>query len=361
VQNKTKIIATIGPKSESYETLKALAEAGMDIVRRNFSHCTKEEYRAMKENLERIGKELGRHIPIMQDLQGPRIRIGRLPKEGIDLKEGEEYIFAYGTEMNSHVIPLDDTELHEDMNPGDSLFLTNGAIQLEVKSVEKGEIRAVVERGGRLFSNKAVNVPDTILRKGGLTEKDIEHVLFALEEGIDYIALSFVQTKEDIEKLRNIIGERGTNLVRNESLANKKSEEGVVSNGVKIVAKIERAVALENIDEIIDASDGIMVARGDLGIEIPFEEVPIVQKELIQKARAKGKQAIVATQMMISMMTNPLPTRAEVSDIANAVLDGADTVMLSDETAMGEYPVEAVKIMRKIVERAEKHAKKQQY
>jgi len=317
---KTKIIATIGPKSESYEELKAMAEAGLSIARMNFSHCTVEEYNTRKENIQRINKELGTSVEILQDLQGPRIRVGKLPTEGVELEEGNTYVFSYEQK-------------------GEPFYLANGAMELDITDVQGSQIHAKVITGGTLFSKKGINVPRTNLTRGGVTEKDIEDAKFGVAQGADYIALSFVQSADDINKLRS-------------EFPDKK---------IKVIAKIERALALDNIDEIIEASDGIMIARGDLGIEIPMEDLPIIQKNLIRHAHWHNKPAIVATQMMMTLIDHEHPTRAEVSDVANAVFEGGDAVMLSDETAAGKHPARAVAVMAKIVKRIEDYTARENF
>ena len=273
-------------------------------------------------------------------MQGPRIRVGKLPVTGLILRDGEMASFSYGARnkiYDGKIIPIDSASLHTDIKEGDPLFLCNGDIEIKVTEVKNKVIKGLIIRGGLLTSNKGINIPNTNLRAGGLTKKDIIDVNFGLKSGVDYIALSFVQTAHDVERLRKII-----------VAANPK-------NKVKIISKIERGIALKNIDEIISASDAIMVARGDLGIEIPIEDLPIVQKNLVRHAHWHDKPAIIATQVMTSMIKNPHPTRAEISDIANAVFDGADMIMLSDETAVGENAVEAVKILKKVIERTEKY------
>lgn len=325
---RTKIIATIGPSSESEDILRKFIEEGVDIFRMNFSHCTYEEYKKRKRIITELAREMNRKVSILQDLRGPRIRVGELPESGLILEEGSEVIFS--SEKKEYAIFIDDKHIHVDVKIGDLLFLANGAMETEVVNVSGTDIHTRVIRGGILYSRKAVNLPKTVLTTSGLTEKDIEDVKFALEEGVDYIALSFVQSEKDIYKLKEIVG-----------------------NKAKIVAKIESAIALKHIDGIIQSSDAIMVARGDLGIEIPVEKVPFVQKNLIRHSRWHKVPSIVATQMLSSMVDHSHPTRAEVSDIANAVWDGADAVMLSDETASGQYPVEAVREMVRIVRTAE--------
>lgn len=326
----TKITATIGPRCESAEQILGMVEAGMDIARMNFSHCTPEEFLRRTKLIHTAEKKLKQTVSLLQDLQGPRIRVGRIPDEGIVLEEGISYTFSHNEKKSSSLcIPIDDPYLHLDIKSGDPFYLANGAMELVVTSVREERIVAQCVRGGTLFSRKGINVPQTRYQRGALTRKDITDAKFGAAHGVDYIGLSFVQTADDVIKLRKVLG----------------------TSKVKIIAKIERAVALEHIDEIIRVSDGIMVARGDLGIEVPAEDVPIVQKNLIRQAHWHGKPAIVATQMLLSMIANNHPTRAEVSDVANAVFERADAVCLSDETANGAYPVEAVKTMKRIITR----------
>lgn len=336
----TKIIATIGPKTESPEDLRSLLDEGVEMVRINFSHATYEQYARVKKLLDAYNKENKREVKIMLDLQGPRIRVGNMPEGGINLEEGERYsfIFKKGGVYKKGIIPIDNSELYLDIKKGEPLYLANGEIELKVIDIKKGFINGVVVRGGLLTSHKGINVPYTNMKRGGLTLKDIRDVKFGLSVGADYVALSFVQTREDVEKLRKIISKK---------------------KGVKLISKIERAIALRNIDQIIQASDAIMIARGDLGIEVPIEELPIVQKYLVKFAHWHDKPTIIATQIMTSMIKNSHPTRAEISDIANAVLDGGDMVMLSDETTIGDHPFAAVRILKKVVSRTEKYLDKE--
>ncbi len=335
----TKIVATIGPKSESEAALTALLKNGVDMVRVNFSHATYDQYKRVKKIVDKFNKTSKRHVSLMMDLQGPRIRVGKFPEGGIMMRVNEVYDFSYSKTpyKEGGIIPIDNPDLYKDIKKGHPLFLCNGAIELIVEKVKDKIITAKVINNGVLSSNKGINVPFTNIKSGGLTAKDIEDVKFGLKAGMDYVALSFVQTAADVIRLRNILG--------------KKSK-------VKIISKIERGIALKNIDEIIEASDVIMVARGDLGIEVPIEELPIIQKNLIRHSHWHNKPAILATQVMTSMIKNPHPTRAEVSDIANAVLDGADMVMLSDETTVGDYSLEAVKILKKVISCTEKNINK---
>lgn len=337
----TKIIATIGPKSDDYHLLKLMAMSGVNMFRLNFSHATPEQYYRLADYLTKIKKELDLDLKIIFDLQGPRIRIGYLENE-VEMKEGDVYTFLYNRgQVNNLEIPIDDLGLIKDLKIGHPIFLDNGQIELTVKEVDllRQAFVAQVERGGLLFSRKGLNVPQTILNRDVLTPKDLLDIKFARQVKPDFIAVSFIQTAEDVLKVRRAI----------------KNEQ------IKIIAKIERGVALSNIDGIIKNSDALMVARGDLGIEIPLEDLPIVQKNLIRHAHWHDKPAIVATQMMASMVSHYRPTRAEVSDVANAIFDGADALMLSDETAVGAYPVETVKIMDRIIKRTNQYFNNRNY
>lgn len=337
----TKIIATIGPKSESPEDLLNLLKAGVDMVRVNFSHATYDQYKRIQKLINNFNLSSERQVSLMLDLQGPRIRVGQMPTDGIIMHEHETYKFTYSKtpyKKKGDIIPIDNLDLYKDIKKGEMLFLCNGAIELKVTDVKSKIIIAIVINGGVLSSRKGINVPDTNIKKGGMTAKDLKDAKFGVKAGMDYIALSFVQTANDVLRLRSILG--------------KKSK-------VKIISKIERGIALKNIDRIIAVSDAIMVARGDLGIEVPIEDLPIIQKNLVRHAHWHDRPAIIATQVMTSMIKNPHPTRAEISDIANAVFDGADMVMLSDETTVGDYPVEAVKILKKVINRTERHLYKE--
>ena len=329
---KTKIIATIGPRSDSYEVIRKLVHGGLDIARFNFSHCTPEEFRSRKAKLLKAGRAEKRKVEILADLQGPRIRVGQIPGGSRILKEDEEVVFSTSEKNDAKIIFVDEPKLHSDIKPKELIYLANGDMELEVRKIKGDRIYAVVRRGGTLYSRKAVNVPHTKLSASGLTPKDIKDLKLVMKEGVQYVAISFVQTANDVLKLRKLVKDK-----------------------VKIVAKIETALALENIDAIIQASDSVMVARGDLGIEVPEERLPFMQKNIIRQAAWHGKGSITATQMLLSMIHNEHPTRAEVSDVANAVLDGSDAVMLSDETASGDYPVKALEALVRIVRQAEKY------
>jgi pyruvate kinase len=328
-----KIIATIGPKSDTYEVMKEMVLAGMNIARINFSHGTYEQWQKVKNYLAQIKKETGIQVKMMMDLQGPRIRVGILPGE-IEIKKNKVYCFFYGdADVEKNEIPIDNRDLYKDVKPGDAFFLFNGMIELDTIEVKEKKIYAKAIRGGILLSRKGINIPETNLSGNVITKKDIQDAKYGSKNGADYICLSFTQEAKDIVKLRKIIN----------------------NPKVKIIAKIERATALADIDNITKFSDGLMVARGDLGIEVPLEELPIIQKELIRRAHWYKKPAIVATEMLASMIDEPRPTRAEVCDISNAIFSGADAVMLSDETASGAYPIEAVKIMKKITKRTDEY------
>lgn len=337
----TKIIATIGPKSEDYNILKAMVLNGVSMFRLNFSHATYDQYYKIKENLDKIKQELKVDIKIIFDLQGPRIRVGKLKHE-IEMREGDNYSFLYNEgNVDNLEIPIDDLELINDLVLDNPIFLDNGLIELKVTEIDLLQKRfmAKVERGGLLFPRKGINVPKTVLNRDILTAKDLLDIEFAKKVQPDFIAVSFVQNAEDILKVKKAVN----------------------NDNIKIIAKIERGIALENIDGIIKNSDCIMVARGDLGIEIPLEDLPIVQKNLIRHAHWHNKPAIVATQMMASMVNHYRPTRAEVSDVANAIFDSADAVMLSDETAAGSYPVETVEIMNRIIKRTNQYFNNRNY
>lgn len=329
----TDIVCTIGPKTHTKEAVVSLAKAGMTVMRCNFSHCTPKEYAERLRYREAAEKATGRKIAVLADLQGPRIRVKGVPSEGVSVEAGDELVFVTNNApRRSGEIGVDDPYLHSDVSVGDSILIANGAIESVVRKVLPHEHRIVVEilNDGVIYPNKGLNMPNTKLTTSCLTDKDREDIKYLNKKDFDYVALSFVQSASDIKELRKLF--------------NKK---------VKVIVKLERQEAIKNLDEIIDEADGVMVARGDLGVEMPFAEVPIVQKRIIRKCNARMKPVIVATQMLLSMVKEPFPTRAEVSDIANALYDGAHGVMLSDETANGDYALEAVKTMATVVARVE--------
>lgn len=334
LNSKTKIVATIGPASEKEEILEKLITHGLDAARLNFSHGSHEEQGGRIKKIRKICKKLNKHIAIVADIQGPKIRIGILPERGIELKNGQEITINAGTkEFLNNEIPLPSDMFKNGTKPGHIVFLDDGTLQIKIIKKNGDKFKAVVLKGGILFSKKGINVPSLELRSSILNEKDKSDMKFAAEAGADYIALSFLRNAGDVREAKKFLGK----------------------TDAKIIAKIERPEALKNLDEIINESDAIMVARGDLGIETPLWELPIRQKEIIERVRAKMKPVIVATQMLDSVIRNPIPTRAEVSDVANAVYDSADAVMLSGETASGRYPVEAIEMMNKILRSTERH------
>ena len=332
---KTKIVCTIGPASATREILGRMMDAGMNVARLNFSHGTREEHAAKIALIRQIAKEKGLPIAILQDLAGPKIRTGAFASGSILLKTGDEFILtARDVPGNEKEVGLTYRELPQDVKVGDTLLLADGALELQVEKVENVDIHCRVILGGKLSSHKGINLPSRSIRAPILTNKDYEDLAFGLAQGVDYVALSFVRSASDIEVARAYMRAQGK--VR------------------PLIAKIEKHEALDELDEIMGAVDGVMVARGDLGVDIPPEQVPTAQRMIIDKANFAGKPVITATQMLKSMTDAPRPTRAEVSDVANAVLEGTDAVMLSEESAMGQYPVEAVAMMAKIAEEAEK-------
>jgi pyruvate kinase len=342
MSRKAKIVATIGPASQSEETLEKLILAGMDVARMNFSHGTLEEHEQRIALLRKVAERLGVSVGILQDLQGPKIRVGKLPEE-LELSEGETVIlYASGSappDGDQTRIPVDFRQIFDSVRASDRLLLDDGRLRLEVLSVkDRNTLTAKVIVGGRLTSHKGINLPGVRLRIAGFTEKDETDLAFGLAQGVDAVAVSFVRTAEDVKKVRHAM-ER-------------------FSNGRHLpllIAKLEKPEGLENLDAILEIVDGVMVARGDLGVEMPPERVPVEQKHIIRTANRRAKYVITATQMLESMITSPLPTRAEASDVANAIFDGTDAVMLSAETAIGKYPVESVQMMDRIVREAESH------
>ena len=342
MEKQTKIVCTIGPSCEDVETLEKMVRAGMNVARLNFSHGTYENHAMLIKNIREVAEKTGEPVAILQDLSGPKIRIEKVAEEGINLVEGAEVIFSTDSEDKDAII-VGYKELHRFIKKGEAMFLDDGKIEVVVKEVQDKRIITKVVVAGVLFSNKGINIPKTDLTGlEVLTEKDKADAKFGVEQGVDMIALSFVMRPDDILDLRYHIKQMELEL-------------GIEPHDpIKIIAKIEKAEAVKHIKDIIQVTDGIMVARGDLGVEIPAEEVPIVQKKLIDIALENAKPVIVATQMLDSMQNNPRPTRAEVSDVANAVIDHTDAVMLSNETATGKYPVETVEMMSKIIKETEK-------
>lgn len=330
---KTKIIATVGPATSTEEILKQLVTAGVDVFRLNFSHGDYDFFDQIINTVHKINKELKTHVALLADLQGPKIRVGIVENDGVEIKDGDELIITtqscVSTSKQLYVsYPL----LAKEIMPGEQLLIDDGKILLETEKIlDDSKIQVRVLHGGIVKSKKGVNLPDTNLSQPSLTEKDKENLDFIMSRKIQWIALSFVRSAKDIEDLRQYI--------KNHKRAAK----------VRIMAKIEKPEAILEIDNIIQASDGIMVARGDLGVELPLEQVPLKQKEIVKKCLSQAKPVVIATQMMESMITNISPTRAEINDVANSVLDGADALMLSGETSVGEHPVLVIKAMERII------------
>ena len=341
MKRRAKIVATIGPASDSKEMLECLIRSGVNVARLNFSHGTHEQHAIRIKRIRAIAEDLGVSVGLLQDLQGPKIRIGQLPTP-LQLEVGEHVVlYAAGDEPpegSEKNIPVDFRELFASVRTGDRLLLDDGRLSLKVESVKGNSLRAVVVVGGLLKSHKGINLPGVQLRISGYTSKDKKDLAFGVAQGVDAVAVSFVRTPEDVTCVRE--------------------EMERFSNGKPapmLIAKLERPEAMENLEEILSVVDGVMVARGDLGVEMPPERVPVLQKHIIQRASARAKLVITATQTLETMIENPLPTRAEASDIANAIFDGTDAVMLSGETAVGCYPVETVEMMDRIVREAESH------
>lgn len=333
---KTKIICTMGPSTEKGDTLKKLIEAGMNVARMNFSHGDFDEHGGRLKSLRKYSKELGLPVAALLDTKGPEIRLGDFEAGRVELKEGQEFTLTardiLGTEKE---VSITYKQLPKDVKPGSSILLDDGLIGLEVKEVSGDDIVCTVMNGGPVSNHKGVNVPGTDLSMDYLSEKDKADLIWGAENDVDFIAASFVREAADVIAIRDLLKAHG-------------------GEKIQIIAKIENEQGVRNIDGILEAADGIMVARGDMGVEIPCEEVPVVQKNLIKKANQAGKIVVTATQMLDSMIKNPRPTRAEATDVANAIYDGTVAIMLSGETAAGAYPVEALKTMVKIAERTEK-------
>ena len=327
-RNKTKIVATLGPASSEEEIIEQLVTAGATMFRLNTSHNTAEEHAKTIEKIRAIEKKLKVFIPILVDLQGPKIRVGNLINP-IPLEVGKELVLEYGLEQTDpEIVPVDSKGIADDVHEGECILLDDGKIKIQVTKKEGKRVYVKVLHGELLKPRKGINVPGGTGSVSAITERDVEYIKFAVEHEADYIALSFVRDKDDVLLAKKYISHFGADI--------------------PVISKIEKPEAVENIEEILDATDAVMVARGDLGIELSPEKVPMVQKQIIESAFNHRKTCIVATQMLESMIEEPIPTRAEASDVANAILDGADAVMLSGETAMGKHPVEAVKMMAKI-------------
>jgi pyruvate kinase len=335
----TKIVTTLGPASGTEEVIRGIIEGGADVIRLNFSHGSFEDHLARVNVVRKIADEMDKPVAIFQDLQGPKIRVGKLQSDYIELKDGEEFVLTTeditgGTIDGIKKVSIDYPNLHNEAKAGERILLDDGLLELKIDRIEGKNIITRVINGGQLKPRKGVNFPHIKLNISAITDKDKSDLKFAFDNNLDYVALSFVRDSRDVKELLDIMMK-------------------VYGRKIPIISKIEKPEAFEDIDNIIDASDAVMVARGDLGVETSPEEVPILQKNIIQKCNVAGKPVITATQMLESMINNPRPTRAEANDVANAILDGTDAVMLSAETASGKYPVESVKMMKKIAMQTE--------
>lgn len=335
---KTKIVCTMGPNTDDRNIMRALAMEGMDIARFNFSHGDHEEQKDRMDLLKNVRSELNKPIAILLDTKGPEIRTGVLKEKSVTLVEGQKFTLTpKEIEGDETIVSITYPSLSEDVKPGDRILIDDGLLGLVVDEIQDGDIICTVQNGGQLSNRKGVNVPNVKVNLPAITEKDKADIIFGIGQGIDFIAASFVRDASAIHEIREILKAHGAD------------------EDISIIAKIENQEGVDNIDEIIEAADGIMVARGDLGVEIPEEEVPFIQKTLIHKCSDSFKPVITATQMLDSMIRNPRPTRAEVTDVANAIYDGTDAIMLSGETAAGKYPVEALKTMVNIAKSTESH------
>ncbi len=332
---KTKIIATLGPVSNSPEMVKKLIETGMNAVRINFSHGSHESHGETINTVKKVREELGMPIPLILDTKGPEIRTKVLKEEPVKLEKGNKFILTTDDiEGDSTKVSVTYEDFAKDLSVGATVLIDDGLIELKVLEINGNDVVCEIINSGMLGSRKGINLPNVSIKLPALTEKDIDDIKFGVKMGFDYIAASFIRSASDVLSIRKVLEENG-------------------GSDIKIISKIENREGVDNIDSILEVTDGIMVARGDLGVEIPFEEVPIIQKQLIDKCKAKGKLVVTATQMLESMITNPRPTRAEASDVANAIFDGTDAIMLSGETAKGSFPVEAVNAMVRIATKIE--------
>lgn len=331
IKTKTNILATLGPSSASKEVIEKLIDAGADAFRFNFSHGTHDEHKERYNIVRKLAKEKGRHITLIADMQGPKLRVGEFKEDKVILIEGQKFLLDMDKELGDvKRVTLPHPEIFQAVKTGDHLLLNDGNIRLLVEKHDKTHIWTKVEVGGALSSHKGVNLPNITLPISAITAKDKKDIDFALKLGFDWISLSFIQKADDVREARNIIGDKAL-----------------------IISKLEKPSAIAELDEIVKLSDGIMVARGDLGVECPIQQVPVLQKRIVSCCRKCARPVIIATQMLESMISNPTPTRAEASDVATAVYDGADTVMLSAESAAGRYPVEAVQMMNNIITEVE--------
>ena len=332
---KTKIVCTIGPASETEEIITGLCKAGMNVARMNFSHNTHEDHQRRIDLVKKVRAELNLPIAIMLDTKGPEYRIKTFEKGKVTLADGDDFTFTADNIVgDEHIVSVSYPKLAEELSVGDTILLNNGLLSFSVEKIEGVNIMCKVTCGGELSDRKSMSFPGKVMKQKYLSEQDKDDIRFGVENGVDYIACSFVSTKQDLIDVHNYLKE-------------------LDADDIELIAKIENQSGFDNIEEICGQCDGIMVARGDMGVEIPFEQLPAIQKKLITTCRMLGKRAITATEMLESMISNPRPTRAEISDVANAVYDGTSAIMLSGETAAGKYPVQAVKTMAKIAETTE--------
>ncbi len=332
---RTKIVCTIGPATDSEEMLEKMIEGGMDIARTNFSHDLRETHMERIDRIRRVADRLGKKVQILCDLQGPKIRVAEFPNPPRKLNDNEAVTLVTHvcSDIREEDIVIDDPYLHSDVSPNDVILIDDGIIELQVERIEDCRIFCTVINGGDLYTRKGVNLPLTTTTTSSLTDKDKEDLKMILTKDPEWIAISFVQTKDDVLNVRSLMGD----------------------SKARVMCKIERANAIDNLQDIINEADGIMVARGDLGVEIPVEKLPVIQKRIIRLCNDAGKPVVTATQMLASMTKIAFPSRAEVTDIANSVFDGTDAVMMSNETAVGNYPVQALNIMRKVAQEAENY------
>ncbi len=335
-KTKTKIVCTIGPSTSSKRMLGRLIRAGMNVARLNLSHGTLDEHAARIGMIRAVARKMRTPIGILLDLPGPKIRVGRIYPEPVELREGAQLtLTARRIVGNQRIVSVSHPSVLKELRKGDRVFLEDGTVRLAVLEARKDEVVCRVVRGGHLSSGKGVNLPGKKLKLGALTTKDIALLKFAIENKADFVGLSFVTTGREIDRANRLVKKAGSRMW--------------------VIAKIEKRQAVENFEEIVREASGVMVARGDLGVEMDLEDVPILQKRIIEKANAAGKPVITATQMLESMVNNPTPTRAEITDIANAIIDGTDAIMLSEETAVGKYPIEAVNVMKRVASATEKN------
>lgn len=336
---KTKIVCTIGPASESKETLEDLMLNGMNVARLNFSHGNHEEQQEKVDAIKEVSQKLGLYIAIMIDLKGPEIRLGNFSVDKVDIETGQKFTFTTRDVLgDEQICSVSHKDLPKDLKEGATILVDDGLVEFRVEKIEDTEIHTTALNSGEISNHKGVNIPGVSLSLPAITDKDREDIIFAVKNKADFIAGSFIRKEEDVFEIRKILEENGGDEIR-------------------IISKIENQEGVDNLDQIIDSSDGIMVARGDLGVEIPAEDMPLVQKDMIRKTYLAGKPVITATQMLDSMIRNPRPTRAEVTDVANAIIDGTSAIMLSGETASGKYPIQAVKMMSSIAKKIEESVK----